>query len=105
MDVTTIDQQYNQLQQEAQSVSQALQALAGKLKAAADGGNQDAREWLLDLREVAMTIQQEQQQVMMVMQAVHQAMQNQMPQQSASWQPGYPQGLGKNHVNLLIVKK
>jgi len=91
MDVTTIDQQYNQLQQEAQSVSQALQALAGKLKAAADGGNQDAREWLLDLREVAMTIQQEQQQVMMVMQAVHQAMQNQMPQQSASWQPGYPQ--------------
>ena len=63
MDIATIDQQYNQLQQEAQGVSQALQALdTAKLKTASDGGNQDAREWLLDLRELAMNIQTEQEQ-------------------------------------------
>lgn len=35
MDIATVDQQYNQLQQEARGVSQTLQILAGKLKAAA----------------------------------------------------------------------
>ncbi|MGK9452794.1 hypothetical protein ACSSZE_16290 [Acidithiobacillus caldus] len=88
MDIQTVDQQYQQLQQEAQGVMQSLQTLAGKLKMAADGGNQDAREWLLDLKELAINIQQEQQQVMAVMQALHQAMQNQSQPQ---WQPGYPQ--------------
>ena len=93
MDSATIDQQYNQLQQEAQGVMQSLQTLAGKLKTAADGGNQDAREWLLDLKELALNIQTEQQQVMNVMQAMHQAMQNDMQQyaQPQQWQPGYPQ--------------
>jgi len=89
MDIATVDQQYNQLQQEAQGVMQGLQNLAGKLKTAADAGNTDAREWLLDLKELAINIQQEQQQVMAVMQAMHQAMQNQG--QQAGWQPGYPQ--------------
>jgi len=90
MDVQTIDQQYNQLQQEARQVAQGIQVLAQKLKAASDNGDQDARLWLLDLRELAIKIQQEQQQVMNVMQAVHQAMQNQ-GQQQAGWQPGCPQ--------------
>jgi len=89
MDIATVDQQYNQLQQEAQGVMQGLQNLAGKLKTAADAGNTDAREWLLDLKELAINIQQEQQQVMAVLQAVHQAMQNQSLQ--PGWQPGYPQ--------------
>ena len=95
MDIATIDQQYNQLQQEAQGVSQALQALAAKLKTASDGGNQDAREWLLDLRELAMNIQTEQQQVMSVMHAVHGAVQaeqnNSYGQPQSSAQPIYPQ--------------
>ncbi len=94
MDLQTVEQQYNQLQQEAQGVMQSLQALAGKLKTAADGSNQDAREWLLDLKELALNVQQEQQQVMMVMQAMHQAAQNDlaaMQGQGQQWQPGYPQ--------------
>ena len=92
MDLQTVEQQYNQLQQEAQGVMQSLQALAGKLKTAADGGNQDAREWLLDLKELALNVQQEQQQVMGVMQAMHQAVQNDLSQsQGGQWQPGYPQ--------------
>jgi len=89
VDIQTIDQQYNQLQQEAQQVAQGIQVLAQKLKAASDNGDQNAREYLLDLRELAMNIQQEQQQVMAVMQAVHEAMQNQSLQ--PGWQPGYPQ--------------
>ncbi|OFA16337.1 hypothetical protein A4U49_07865, partial [Acidithiobacillus ferrivorans] len=63
-------------------------------KTAADGGSTDAREWVLDLKELALTIQQEQQQVMMLMQAMHQAVQNDMQQQYAQpqpWQLGYPQ--------------
>jgi len=88
VDIQAIDQQYNQLQQETQQVSQGIQNLAQKLKAASDNGDQNAREYLLDLRELAISIQQEQQQVMAVMQAVHQAMQNQSQQ---GWQPGYPQ--------------
>ncbi|MHB8322631.1 MAG: hypothetical protein ACYDA7_11550 [Acidithiobacillus sp.] len=91
MDIATVEQQYNQLQQEAQGVSQGLQSLAGKLKAAVDAGNADAREWLLDLKELALNIQQEQQQVMMVMQAMHQAVQNDQQAQGGQWQPGYPQ--------------
>ncbi|MBU2856803.1 hypothetical protein HF289_07905 [Acidithiobacillus ferrooxidans] len=93
MDIATVEHQYNQLQQEGQSVTQGIQGLAGKLKTAADGGSTDAREWLLDLKELALTIQQEQQQVMMLMQAMHQAVQNDMQQyaQPQPWQPGYPQ--------------
>ncbi len=94
MDLQTVEQQYNQLQQEAQGVMQGLQTLAGKLKTAADGGNQDAREWLLDLKELALNIQTEQQQVMTLMQAMHQAAQNDMTAmqgQGGQWQPGYPQ--------------
>jgi len=94
MNLQAVEQQYNQLQQENQGVMQALQTLAGKLKMAADGGNQDAREWLLDLKELALNIQTEQQQVMTLMQAMHQAVQNDvasMQQNNPAWQPGYPQ--------------
>ncbi len=91
MDIATVEQQYNQLQMEAQGVSQGLQSLATKLKAAADSGNTDAREWLLDLRELAVNIQQEQQQTMTVMQSVHQAVQNDLQGQGGQWQPSFPQ--------------
>ena len=97
MDIQTIDQQYQQLQGETQQVGQQLQALAGKLQAAAQGGNQDAREWLLDLREVALGIQAEQQQMTQVLQAIHGMWQNQAQQAQAmpaAMQPGYmPQGM------------
>ncbi|MGC9185158.1 MAG: hypothetical protein ACP5GC_06900 [Thiomonas sp.] len=97
MDIQTIDQQYQQLQGEAQQVGQQLQALAAKLQAAAQGGNQDAREWLLDLREVALGVQTEQQQMSQVLQAIHAMWQNQAQQlqtMPAAMQPGYmPQGM------------
>ncbi len=98
MDVQTIDQQYQQLQGQSQQTAQALQLLGGKLQAAAQNGDQQAREWLLDLRELALAFRAEQDQVSNLLQALHgfvanQAqMQGQMPQQQPGWgQAAYPQ--------------
>ena len=80
MDIQTIDNAYQQLQSEGQQVVQQFQALAGKLQAAAQGGNATAKEWLLDLREVALAVQGEQQQVGQLLQAIHGMWQNQAQQ-------------------------
>ena len=103
MDVDTIDQQYQQLQTQAQQTVQHLTTLAGKLQDAAKGGNQDAREWLLDLREIALAMQAEQNQVGGLLTALHGFVANQAQQQQVAvppagqpWggapqqQPGYP---------------
>lgn len=71
MDPQVIDQQYGQLQQQAQQTAGGISMLAEKLKAAAQSGNQDAREWMLDLREIALAIQAEQNQVTALLQALH----------------------------------
>ena len=100
MDVATIDQQYQQLQSQAQETIGELKDLAGKLQGAAQSGNTDAREWLLDLKSIALAIQAEQNQVNLLLQALHGFVANQgqqlAPQQAASpWaqssQPPYPQ--------------
>ena len=98
MDVQTIDQQYQQLQAQSQQTAQALQLLGGKLQAAAQGGDQQAREWLLDLRELALAFRSEQDQVSNLLQALHgfvaneaqvQGQMAQAPQQG--WGPAYQQ--------------
>ena len=99
MDVQSIDQQYAQLQAQSQQTAQALQTLGSKLQAAAQAGDQQAREWLLDLRELALAFRSEQDQVSNLLQALHgfvanaAQMQNQAaaaPQQAAWGQPsGY----------------
>lgn len=106
MDVQTIDQQYQQLQSQAQQTIGELKDLAGKLSAAAQGGNQDAREWLLDLKSVALAMQAEQNQVGLLLQAIHGFVSNQAqavmqppPQQAGPWgnpaqPPAYPGGYG-----------
>jgi hypothetical protein len=71
MDIETIDQQYRQLQTQAQATVQELSGLADKLQAAGQGGNQDAREWLLDLKSIALAIKAEQTQVGLLLQALH----------------------------------
>ena len=52
MDIETIDQQYQQLQTQAQGTVQEIRSFAEKLQAAAQAGNQDARGWLLDLKSI-----------------------------------------------------
>jgi hypothetical protein len=111
MDVQSIDAAYGQLQAQAQTTVQELKTLAGKLQTASQAGNPDAREWLLDLREIALAIQAEQNQVSNLLQQLHGFVENQaqviqqlpasVPQSlpQAAWQQqpqnyppqGYPQ--------------
>lgn len=77
MDVETIDNNYQQLQSQAQQTVQEIKDLAAKLQAAKDAGNQDAREWLLDLKSIALAIQAEQNQVSNLLQALHGFVENQ----------------------------
>jgi len=83
MDIQTIDQTYTQLQGQAQQSAQALQTLGNKLQAAAQSGDQQAREWMLDLRELALSFQAEQQQVASLLQNLH----NAMAQQAQTYAP------------------
>jgi hypothetical protein len=107
MDIETIDQQYQQLQGQAQETVQELSGLANKLQAAAQGGNQDAREWLLDLKSIALAIKAEQSQVGLLLQALHGFVANQAaalpaPPDTGAWTPqpnmpppGYQPGYGQ----------
>ena len=96
MDLTTIDQNYQQLQSQSQSLAQAFQALAGKLGQAADGGNQQAREWMLDLREIAVNLRDHEAQMAGLLQNLHgyfSSAQNLPTQAPGAYptQPAYPQ--------------
>ncbi|HEX4215911.1 MAG TPA: hypothetical protein VIA06_21545 [Candidatus Dormibacteraeota bacterium] len=94
MDVQTIDREYQQLQNQARETTRVLQALAARLTQAAQSGDQNAREWQLDLREVALAIQSEQSQVQNLLQALHGFVANQA-QQSGYGQPGFGGPLGQ----------
>jgi hypothetical protein len=86
MDIQTIDNQYRQMQDQSQQTVQELRSLAMKLQGAAQAGNQDAREWLLDLKSVALAIQSEQNQVANLLQALHNFVENQnQMQQQGPW--------------------
>ncbi|MGO8719393.1 MAG: hypothetical protein ACLQMO_09275 [Acidobacteriaceae bacterium] len=95
MDIQTIDQQYSQLQNASQQVEQELKELATKLQAESTSGNQQAREWVLDLKEIALAIQSQQQQTMNLLQAIHGFVANQNQAYNAGYpapmQSGYPQ--------------
>ncbi|WP_323989691.1 hypothetical protein [Nguyenibacter sp. L1] len=91
MDVQTIDQAYSQLQMQAQQTAQMLQTLGGKMQAAANGGDMQAREWMLDLRELALAFQSEQQQVAGLLQALHAGLASQAQQVPQSYDPVQPQ--------------
>ncbi len=92
MDVDTIDREYSQLQAEFQEVTQAFQTLASKLQAAAQAGDASARDWLLDLKQVALQVKDSQVQTASLLQAMHGFVNNtfQAPQQTNA----YPQQQG-----------
>jgi hypothetical protein len=81
MDIETIDQNYQQLQDQGQQTARALSELAGKLQRAAEAGDMNAREWLLDLKEVALEIRTEQSQVGALLQSLHGFVGNQLQNQ------------------------
>lgn len=71
MDITTIDQTYAQLESQAGQTRAAMNALNVKLQSAAASGDSSAREFSLDLREIALAMQQEQMQVGQLLQSLH----------------------------------
>lgn len=71
MNPETIDNEYTRLEQQAGATSQAVSAFSQKLQAAAEGGNDQAKDWLLDLKSIALEIKQEELQVQSLLQAVH----------------------------------
>ncbi|MBU3064496.1 hypothetical protein KO481_23550 [Nocardia sp. NEAU-G5] len=91
MDADTVDRDWNALQQQAQQTAQMFQTLAGKLQAAAAAGDQNAREWLLDLKEAALSVHQEEAQAAQVMQSVHALVDNHVNQVAQIAPAGYPQ--------------
>jgi hypothetical protein len=52
-------------------VATSVQQLAAKLQAAEQAGNADAREWVLDLKQIALDIKDEQLQVNTLLSAIH----------------------------------
>jgi hypothetical protein len=93
VDPETIDQNYAQLEQQAQQTAAQIQALASKLQAAAAAGDPNAREWMLDLKEITLGVQQEQGQVSLLLQSIHSMVNNhvQTMAQPQYQQPGYQQ--------------
>ena len=94
MDVSTIDQNYADLQQESQETIDAITKLAQKLQAATDAGDTNAREWMLDLKDVAVSLRDEQTKVSALLQSLHDFAVNQInqqPQYQAVPPPGYQQ--------------
>ena len=84
MDVATVDQEYQQLQQESTALTQSIQDFATKLQTAGDAGDAQAKEWVLDLKGVALQIQQEQLQVQALLVALHDFVGNNLAQQASA---------------------
>lgn len=101
MDMQVIDQSFGQLQAQAQQTVQALQTLGNKLQAAANGGDAQAREWLLDLKEVALSFQGEQQQVTALLQGLHAGMSSASQQEAPAAAPAPAAPAGGFFGNLL----
>ena len=71
MDIDTVDPQFSTLQQQAQQTASLIATLAGKLSTAAAGGDSNAREWGLDLKEIALAVRDEQSTTTELLQAIH----------------------------------
>lgn len=71
VDTETIDHNFQQLQQESEDTITALKGLAQKLQAAVDAGDGNAKEWILDLKEIALRVQEEENQATVLLQSIH----------------------------------
>jgi hypothetical protein len=87
VDTETVDRQFTALQQQAQQTATLIQTLAGKLSTAAGVGDPNAREWALDLKEIALAIRDEQSTTTELLQAIHGLVDNHV----AAAEPSAPQ--------------
>jgi NADPH:quinone reductase-like Zn-dependent oxidoreductase len=99
VDIPTIDARYQEVQAAATQVGQAFTTLAGKLQTAAAAGDANAREWLLDLKDLAVQVRDEQGQAGNLCQAMHDfivnTLQEHEAQQAAQQQAPQPSGFGR----------
>jgi hypothetical protein len=86
MDTQTIDQSYTQLQKEFEDVAKSVQEFAQKLQSAGEAGDEKAKEWLLDLKQIALDVKDEQMQVNNLLTALHQFVANTEQAQQAAMQ-------------------
>ena len=90
MDTETVDRQFSALQQQAQQTGTLIQTLADKLSAAAAAGDPNAREWALDLKEIALAIRDEQSTTTELLQAIHALVNNHVEATEPPAAPYYP---------------
>jgi hypothetical protein len=90
VDTETVDHQFSTLQQQAQQTGSLIQTLAGKLSTAAAAGDPNAREWALDLKEIALAIRDEQSTTTELLQAIHTLVDNHVATTEPSAPPYYP---------------
>ena len=92
MDTDTVDRQFSALQHQAQQTGTLIQTLADKLSAAASAGDPNAREWALDLKEIALAIRDEQSTTTELLQAIHALVDNHVAvtEPAPAVQPYYP---------------
>ncbi|MDF0529891.1 hypothetical protein P0W64_17870 [Tsukamurella sp. 8F] len=93
MDPQTVDTAYASLQQQSQNTAALISRLGDKLGQAAAAGDVDAREWQLDLRELALAVQSEEMAAQSLLNSIHSLVDNhvqqtyQQPAQPAYQQP------------------
>jgi hypothetical protein len=93
MDPEAVDREYAALQQQAQQTVALVQTLAGKLATASGAGDSNAREWQLDLKEIALAIRDEENTATALLQAIHAVVDSHVQTvapQPAAYQPPPP---------------
>jgi hypothetical protein len=90
VDTETVDRQFSALQHQAQQTATLIQTLADKLSTAATSGDPNAREWGLDLKEIALAIRDEQSTTTELLQAIHALVDNHVAATEPAVQPYYP---------------
>jgi hypothetical protein len=71
VDAEAMDRQFSALQQQARQTAALIQSLANKLSASVSAGDPNAREWGLDLKEIALAIRDEESTTTQLLQSVH----------------------------------
>jgi len=90
VDTETVDRQFSALEQQAQQTATLIQTLAGKLSTAAAAGDPNAREWALDLKEIALAIRDEQSTTTELLQAIHALVDDHVATTEPAAPPYYP---------------
>jgi hypothetical protein len=90
VDTETVDRQFNALQQQGQQTATLIQRLADKLSTAAAAGDPNAREWGLDLKEIALAIRDEESTTTGLLQSIRGLVDDHVSQAAPPQQPYYP---------------